>query len=48
MVDEESCENQMNEREWICWLPWRKKNKGELKSAQIKFAPKREIAREEG
>jgi hypothetical protein len=38
----------MDERYWIRLLPWRQKNKAESKSAQIKFAPKLKITREDG
>ena len=38
----------LDERYWIGLLPWRRKNKPESKSAQIKFAPKLEITREDG
>lgn len=38
----------MDERFWIHLLPWRQKNKAVSKSAQIKFARKLTINREEG
>ena len=38
----------MDERFWVRLLPWRQKNKAESKSAQIKFAPKLRITREDG
>ena len=38
----------MDDRYWIRLLPWRRKNKAETKSAQIKFAPKLVICRERG
>jgi hypothetical protein len=38
----------MDERFWIRRLPWRKKNKADSKSAQIKFAPQLEVTREDG
>jgi hypothetical protein len=40
--------DRLDERYWIRLLPWRRKNKPESKSAQIKFAPKLEITREDG
>ena len=38
----------MIEHFWIRRLPWRKKNKANSKSAQIKFAPRLRITREDG
>jgi hypothetical protein len=38
----------MDDRYWIRLLPWRQKNKANSKSAQIKFAPKLRITREDG
>jgi len=38
----------MDDRYWIRLLPWRRKNKAESISAQIKFAPKLMICRERG
>ena len=37
----------MRERYWIRLLPWKRKNKPDTKSAQIKFVPKLMITREE-
>jgi hypothetical protein len=36
------------ERSWIHRLPWRRKGKDDTKAAQIKFAPRLEITREDG
>jgi len=36
------------ERSWIHRLPWRRKGRAETKSAQIKFLPQLQIARENG
>jgi|ERR1700687_2689933 len=38
----------LDDRYWIRLLPWRQKNKAESKSAQIKFAPKLSITRDDG
>jgi hypothetical protein len=38
----------MDERFWIRRLPWRRKNKGDSKSAQIKFAPQLTVTHEDG
>ncbi len=38
----------MNESIWIRLLPWKRKNKAESKSAQIKFFPKLVTCRENG
>lgn len=38
----------MLERYWIRLLPWRQRNKAETKSAQIKFAPRLRINRQDG
>jgi hypothetical protein len=38
--------SQMRERYWIRLLPWKKKNKPNTKSGQIKFVPKLMITRE--
>jgi hypothetical protein len=40
--------DQMDERAWIRLLPWRQKNRPESKSAQVKFAPRLKITREDG
>jgi hypothetical protein len=40
--------DQTDERFWIRLLPWRRKNKAESNSAQIKFAPTLEICGENG
>jgi len=40
--------NQSDERYWIRLLPWRNKNKGDSKSAQIRFEPKLGMARDDG
>jgi hypothetical protein len=37
----------MHERYWIRLLPWRKKNKPDTKSAQIKFLSKLKLERED-
>jgi hypothetical protein len=37
----------MRERYWIRLLPWKRKNKPDTKSAQIKFVPKLMITRED-
>jgi hypothetical protein len=36
----------MRERDWIRLLPWKRKNKPETKSAQIKFVPQLVLTRE--
>ena len=40
--------DQMDQRYWIRFLPWRQKNKPESNSAQIKFAPQLTITRQDG
>jgi hypothetical protein len=40
--------DQMDERYWIRLLPWRRKNRPESKSAQIKFAPQLILRRKDG
>jgi hypothetical protein len=40
--------DQINGRSWIRLLPWRRENKADSNSAQIKFAPKLAINKENG